>query len=70
MGEVDGICPLTPTLVAEQVTAHVVDSRVTASMCRAAEDASVTPLEIMLRRVQVHIYHGDAASFHEWEFRT
>ena len=28
-------------------------------------------LEIMLKRVQVHISQfGDAASFHEWEFRT
>ena len=24
----------------------------------------------MLRRVLVHIYHGDAASSHEWEFRS
>ena len=28
-------------------------------------------LEIMLKHVQVqNIYYGDAASFHEWEFRT
>ena len=27
-------------------------------------------LEIMLEHVQVHLFFGDAASFHEWEFRT
>ena len=104
-------CALTPSLAAEQVTAHFVDPRFAArANCTATEHSCLLQAvagreEIYLRtsepflfvclwrhgilcnvisdenprdvvqnhaetRTSAYIYHGDAASFHEWKFRT